>query len=116
MSIQIPRIVTRIGYQSLSVATRSYHVPADYKFPSMDELPVPQGSFKEYNQKRQRRYNKQLYGGIIFFIVTVLIAKDGGIIFWNAGPPKESIEELVAREVAKLEKLKNVSELESNTE
>jgi hypothetical protein len=37
----------------------------------MDDLPVPEGSWKAQNDANQARYNMQLIGGITFLAITV---------------------------------------------
>jgi len=50
---------------------RAYHPPAHHRPPTMDDLPVPQGSWKAQNDATQMRYNMQFIGGITFLAVTV---------------------------------------------
>lgn len=50
---------------------RAYHPPAHHKPPTMDDLPVPQGSWKAQNDANQMRYNMQLIGGVTFLALTV---------------------------------------------
>jgi hypothetical protein len=50
---------------------RAYHPPAHHKPPTMDDLPVPQGSWKAQNDSYQARYNMQLIGGITLLTFTV---------------------------------------------
>lgn len=50
---------------------RAYHPPAHHRPPTMDDLPVPQGSWKAQNDAYQTRYNMQLIGGITFLALTV---------------------------------------------
>ncbi|KAF4532279.1 hypothetical protein B566_EDAN007251 [Ephemera danica] len=50
---------------------RSYHAPAGhFKVPTINELPVPQGSWQESFNSKQRKYNMHLIGGISFFLGT----------------------------------------------
>jgi hypothetical protein len=37
----------------------------------MDDLPVPEGSWKAQNDKNQARFNLQLIGGVTFLALTV---------------------------------------------
>lgn len=43
----------------------------NYKPPTMNELPVPQGSWQDANSARQKRYNLQLLAGIASIVATV---------------------------------------------
>lgn len=38
----------------------------DYKPPTMSDMPVPQGSWKEHYGQKQRKNNLQLVAGILF--------------------------------------------------
>ena len=38
---------------------------------SLNHLPVPEGSWQEYNSKRQSKYNMILAGTVILLIVTI---------------------------------------------
>merc|ERR1712133_173442 len=40
--------------------------------PTMNELPVPEGSWEEHHRERQKKHNMRLVGGISFFLLTVL--------------------------------------------
>ncbi|KAM0727421.1 hypothetical protein ACS0PU_006753 [Formica fusca] len=65
----------------------------DVKLPSFDEIPVPQGSWKEHYDARQRVYNTQLIAGVSVLVGTIAFIKLSGIIFFNFGPPEEPAEE-----------------------
>lgn len=47
--------------------------PADYKFPTIDDLPVPCGSWKEDYDNKQRKYLIHLILGTGFFIITMAV-------------------------------------------
>ncbi|XP_077294913.1 cytochrome c oxidase subunit 7B [Arctopsyche grandis] len=67
---------------------RSYHGKhSDFKAPSMDELPVPAGSWSDAFAARQRRNNLTLIGGIIFAGASIFTAKTSGLIYLNFSPP-----------------------------
>ncbi|KAK2582055.1 hypothetical protein KPH14_002760 [Odynerus spinipes] len=68
---------------------RSYAIygPANYKPPSMDDLPLPEGSWQEAYEKKQRTYNMHLIGGILFTVGTLIAAKTSGLFFLNFSPP-----------------------------
>ncbi|OAD55911.1 hypothetical protein WN48_04161 [Eufriesea mexicana] len=71
---------TRIG-------VRSYHVPDNVKPPSMDEIPVPNGSWQESHAKLQRKYNLQLIAGIVIFIGTIAYGRVTGLLWLNYSAP-----------------------------
>ncbi|CAG2065782.1 unnamed protein product [Timema podura] len=50
---------------------RLYHPPAHHKEPTMDELPVPQGSWKADYDAKQTGYNLQLLAGVTLFTITL---------------------------------------------
>lgn len=72
---------------------RAYHPPADFKPPTMDDLPVPQGSWKTQNDSNQTKYNIHLIGGVTLLTFTLgfvsifkssfFCVKDGGDKNWH---------------------------------
>ncbi|CAL7945782.1 unnamed protein product [Xylocopa violacea] len=67
---------------------RSYHVPKDLKLPTMDEILVPNGSWKEAHDKAQRKYTLQFIAGIVILTGTIAIGKMNGLLWFNYMPPK----------------------------
>ncbi len=53
----------------------------------MNDHPIPHGNFFELEAARNRKYNALLYGGIAFFIATVILAKESGLVHLNYSPP-----------------------------
>lgn len=47
------------------------HYPAGLHPASWDDFPVPQGSFKEHNEKLQAKYNRHLLIGLVLLSVSV---------------------------------------------
>ncbi|XP_072932977.1 uncharacterized protein [Epargyreus clarus] len=76
-------IITRLMQQTV----RRYH-QGEFKPPSMDELPVPSGSWQARYDANQRRYNATLLFGVAFAASTIVVAKASGLIFLNYSPPK----------------------------
>ncbi|XP_059057495.1 uncharacterized protein LOC131851084 [Achroia grisella] len=66
---------------------RRYH-HGEFKTPSMDELPVPRGSWQAKYDANQRRYNATLLFGIAFAAGTIILAKTSGLVYLNYSPPK----------------------------
>ncbi|EFN87317.1 hypothetical protein EAI_06088 [Harpegnathos saltator] len=64
----------------------------DFKFPTIDDIPIPKGSWREYYEKRQKVYNMQLAIGLTALLSTLTFIKVSGIIFFNFGPPEEPTE------------------------
>ncbi|CAH2084342.1 unnamed protein product [Euphydryas editha] len=67
---------------------RRYHAGGDFKPPTMDELPVPQGSWQAQYDANQRRYNSILLLGIAFSVGSIIVAKASGLVYLNYSPPK----------------------------
>ncbi|XP_047495217.1 uncharacterized protein LOC125043251 [Penaeus chinensis] len=65
---------------------RSMGSVAEYKPPTMSEMPVPQGSWSEANSKKQRMNNLQLLVGVAFAAGTIAAAKNSGLIEFGWGP------------------------------
>ncbi|XP_069986029.1 apoptosis-inducing factor 1, mitochondrial isoform X2 [Penaeus vannamei] len=83
-------------------STRQYaNLP--FKPPSMNELPVPQGSWTLRNQRKQKTYNLQLAAGLGFTGFTLFVAKQSGLIEFGWGPGKVSLPKEVVEEVAEEE-------------
>lgn len=51
---------------------RRYHV-GEFKPPTMDELPVPSGSWQAHYDARQRKYNAVLALGLAFTAGTIVV-------------------------------------------
>ncbi|XP_037789754.1 apoptosis-inducing factor 1, mitochondrial-like [Penaeus monodon] len=86
-------------------STRQYANLPD-KPPSMNDLPVPQGSWTLRHQRKQKSYNLQLAAGLGFAGFTLFVAKQSGLVEFGWGPgkviyPKEAVE--VAEEEAPAE-------------
>jgi hypothetical protein len=50
---------------------RAYHPPAHYKPPTMNDLPVPQGSWQSQYNSNQTKYTIHLIGGVTLLTFTV---------------------------------------------
>ena len=61
------------------VAVRRYH-NEHFKPPSMDELPVPRGSWQAHHDAQQRRYNLALLFGVAFTAGTLVIVRITNIL------------------------------------
>ena len=48
-----------------------------YKYPTMDDVPVPCGSWQEDYDNNQRKYNLHLLLGAGFFIITMVSVSKG---------------------------------------
>ncbi|XP_050348288.1 uncharacterized protein LOC126772149 [Nymphalis io] len=78
-------IISRLMQQTV----RRYNAGLqNFKPPSMDELPVPQGSWQAQYDANQRRYNSILFFGIAFAVGSVALAKASGLLYLNYAPPK----------------------------
>ncbi|KAJ0183570.1 hypothetical protein K1T71_001546 [Dendrolimus kikuchii] len=76
-------IVSRLFQQTV----RRYH-NEHFKPPTMDELPVPRGSWQAQYDANQRRHNAALLLGVAFSAFTLVIAKTSGLVYLNYSPPK----------------------------
>ncbi|KAK6636719.1 hypothetical protein RUM43_010382 [Polyplax serrata] len=63
--------------------------PADYKFPTMDELPVPCGSWQENYDNNQRKYNIHLLLGIGVFTITLAVGYYANAFSFYMFPPEK---------------------------
>ncbi|XP_033220482.1 uncharacterized protein LOC117175055 [Belonocnema kinseyi] len=85
MLSQIARCVVRRASRN---GTRGYHgPPVDFKPPTMNELPVPQGSWQADYNRRQTAYNLQLAAGLILITGTISFIVCSDKFFFNAFPP-----------------------------
>ncbi|XP_063362777.1 uncharacterized protein LOC134651606 [Cydia amplana] len=76
------QIASRVFQQSV----RRYHA-GDFKAPTMEELPVPRGSWQANYDAKQRKYNAVLIAGIAFTAGTLVLAKASGLVYLNYSPP-----------------------------
>ncbi|CAB3246745.1 unnamed protein product [Arctia plantaginis] len=76
-------VVSRLFQQTV----RRYH-DNHFKPPTMDELPVPRGSWQAQHDANQRRYNTALLLGVVFSVGTLVVAKASGLVYLNYYPPK----------------------------
>lgn len=53
----------------------SYNVPSHAKTATLNELPVPQGSWKDHYDAKNSTYNKELAFGLIFFTTSIGIVR-----------------------------------------
>ncbi|KAB7504326.1 hypothetical protein Anas_04117 [Armadillidium nasatum] len=74
------------------VPSRSYNV-ANFKRPTMAELPVPQGSWEQWYNARQRQNNGLLIGGAVALVGTFTVFTQSGIITDFGRGPKIGVNE-----------------------
>uniref|UniRef100_A0A0P4VVX3 Putative conserved plasma membrane protein n=1 Tax=Rhodnius neglectus TaxID=72488 RepID=A0A0P4VVX3_9HEMI len=60
---------------------------------TMDDLPVPCGSWETQYNTNQTKYNTQLAVGVIFAVITLIAAKATGLVYLNYSPPRTLPEE-----------------------
>ncbi|XP_028158711.1 uncharacterized protein LOC135076393 [Ostrinia nubilalis] len=77
-------IISRFMQQTV----RRYHGGHDFKPATMDELPVPRGSWQAAYDAKQRKYNAVLALGLVFTVGTIALAKASGLVYLNYSPPK----------------------------
>ncbi|XP_065358984.1 uncharacterized protein LOC135953184 [Calliphora vicina] len=54
---------------------------------TMDDMPVPQGDWKENHSRQNAKYNAVLLTGIAALVGTIALVKSTGIIELNYSPP-----------------------------
>ncbi|PNF22102.1 hypothetical protein B7P43_G08893 [Cryptotermes secundus] len=64
---------------------RAYHPPAHYKPPTMDDLPVPQGSWQTQHDSNQTKYNIHLIGGVTLLTFTLGFVSIFSLLFFCEG-------------------------------
>ncbi|KAF0292040.1 Apoptosis-inducing factor 1, mitochondrial [Amphibalanus amphitrite] len=65
---------------------RRYYKQEPYKPITMNDLPVPRGSWQQHYANKQKNYNLTLAGGLAFFGVTAFVAYESGLIVLNTTP------------------------------
>ncbi|XP_050532786.1 uncharacterized protein LOC126900850 [Daktulosphaira vitifoliae] len=68
----------------ITARSSSDHHPS-YRPLTMDDMPVPKGSWQEHYNKTNSKYNAVLIGGVISLITSIYILQDN--VFFNAFPP-----------------------------
>ncbi|CAG9800983.1 unnamed protein product [Chironomus riparius] len=68
------------------IARRNYG-KGGHKYPTMNEMPVPDGDFFAMHAKRNRKYNAILAGGIAIFSSAVYIVSTDTVIRLHWSPP-----------------------------
>ncbi|XP_047740346.1 apoptosis-inducing factor 1, mitochondrial isoform X2 [Hyalella azteca] len=58
----------------------------NFKPPTMNSLPVPQGSWSTEYARKQKKYNALLMGGLAFCGATLLVGKQTGLLNFNLRP------------------------------
>ncbi|XP_053206630.1 uncharacterized protein LOC128390881 [Panonychus citri] len=61
-------------------------VPREFWPATLNEFPVPSGSWAEHYAEVQSAYNKQLAIGIVFFLISVGVFVSHPKIFWYSPP------------------------------
>jgi hypothetical protein len=75
-----------------AMSSSSYKQPA-FKLVHLDEMPVPMGSWQADYKVKNKRYNKLITFGIVYFLITLLVIVRSNIIFFNFRiPPLEEEE------------------------
>lgn len=70
MPMVTPQRVMSSGHGHEDIMDKSLYPPG-MSPPTWDEYPVPSGSWQEYNDKLQKKYNMQLVVGAIIFFSTL---------------------------------------------
>jgi hypothetical protein len=77
---------TFIFSEAAMTHVRAYHPPAHFKQPTMDDLPVPQGSWQSNYDSNQTKYNIHLIGGVTFLALTLgFVSIYRFFILWREG-------------------------------
>ncbi|XP_021954749.1 uncharacterized protein LOC110851320 [Folsomia candida] len=78
------------GVKINSIARNSSHYkpPANWYEPTMNELPVPTGSWQAAYDAQQKKNNLHLIVGVSFFAFTLFTMKASGLIVLNSTIPK----------------------------
>merc|ERR1711915_941403 len=75
----------RSGVISRPLTRRMGNV-AECSPPTMSDLPVPSGSWSEAYSKKQTKNNLHLLFGVAFSAVTLVVAKNSGLVELGLGP------------------------------
>ncbi|CAL8071556.1 unnamed protein product [Orchesella dallaii] len=66
----------------------AYKPPANWYPPTVNELPIPQGSWQAMHDANQRKYNIHLAIGVSFFLFTLTVLKTSGLVTLNTEYPE----------------------------
>lgn len=75
------------GFSSHRYASK--YAPKNFKPPTMNDLPVPSGSWSRAYKNTQQKYNAFLVGSILFTGSAIAVAKTTGLVDLHTGPVLE---------------------------
>ncbi|XP_058981895.1 uncharacterized protein LOC131803939 [Musca domestica] len=82
------RIIRFFLFSAGALSRASYH-GSGVKV-TMNDLPVPQGDWKENHTRQNSKYNAVLAAGIAALVGTIALVKSTGIIDLNYSPPEST--------------------------
>jgi len=80
-------LVSKNGLYNAVRLSSAYKPPAFWSTPTLSELPTPQGSWQADYEANQRKYTRHLIGGIAFYVFTLVVSYQSGLIPLYASPP-----------------------------
>jgi len=101
----IARHVTRVSRPTVAVRCMSgdahgYHddhgksavqIARDHRA-TLNDLPVPSGSWQEHHNKRNTSYNLLLAAGVISLVATFILMKQSGSLYLHSAPNLKKVE------------------------
>merc|ERR1712189_131093 len=82
----ITKIATVSGRSLSNQVRHSSYTVSTIKAASLNEMPQPSGSWQQFNEARQKRYNTHLVGGFGFFAFTLGVGIASGYFNLETGP------------------------------
>ncbi|KFB47859.1 hypothetical protein ZHAS_00016000 [Anopheles sinensis] len=82
------RPIANLAIRNAAFLSRGYHGPNNFRVYTMNDMPVPEGDFFDEHRRKNRVYNTVLAAGIVVFGITLTVAKESGLLFFNYNPPK----------------------------
>ncbi|KAK4018258.1 hypothetical protein OUZ56_000322 [Daphnia magna] len=82
---QFTKLITQTG-RLTTQQTRNGSYVSSIKTATLNEMPVPSGSWAEHNAAKQKSYNLHLVAGVAITIVTIFAGIQTGSFYLNWGP------------------------------
>ncbi|KAK6168362.1 hypothetical protein SNE40_020913 [Patella caerulea] len=86
-----PQVVRCMGGAAPAHWKSERQVAIDGKI-TLDDIPVPEGSWQEQQDRINKSQNVMLVGSLVFFAITAVAAYQFGAVYMHGEPPLKSVK------------------------